>query len=78
MTTFWIYEPKVLIESENIKEIWPIKDETYENNLNAVTRLVILLTIVGYVLFRTNNVLFSGFIFLLLEPTVNATDSPPV
>jgi hypothetical protein len=65
MSTFWIYEPKILIESENIKEIWPIKDETYENNLNAVTRLVMLLTIVGYVLFRTNNVLFSGFISII-------------
>ena len=65
MSTFWIYEPKILIESENIKEIWPIKDETYENNLNAVTRLVMLLTIVGYVLFKTTNVLFSGFISII-------------
>jgi len=60
MTTFWIYEPKLLIDTENIKDIWPIKNETYEHNLNAVTRLVIALTIIGYVLSNKTNVLFSG------------------
>ena len=65
MTTFWIYEPKVLIDSEKIKEIWPTTNETYEDNLNAVTRLVILLTIVGYVLSNKTNILFSGFISII-------------
>jgi hypothetical protein len=65
MTTFWIYEPKVLIDSENIREIWPIKNETYEHNLNAVTRLIIVLTIVGFVLSNKTNVLFSGIISIM-------------
>lgn len=65
MTTFWIYEPKLLIDTENIKDIWPIKNETYEHNLNAVTRLVIALTIIGYVLSNKTNVLFSGIISIM-------------
>ena len=65
MTTFWIYEPKILIDPENIREVWPTKNDTYENNLNAVTRLVIVLTIVGYVLSNKTNILFSGIISIM-------------
>jgi len=65
MTTFWIYEPKILIDPENIRAVWPTKNDTYENNLNAVTRLVIVLTIVGYVLSNKTNILFSGIISIM-------------
>ena len=45
---FWIYEPLILFDKRDIKNIWPTKYMTQNEKLNSITRLVILLTILGY------------------------------
>ena len=42
---FWSNDPTVLFNKEYIFELWPTKDMCYEQKLNAITRLVILITI---------------------------------
>ena len=63
--TFWLNDPAVLMSSKYATEIWPSSGLDYVRNLNAVTRLVIILTILGYIATRTIKILVSAVITLI-------------
>ena len=44
---FWINDPNVLLKKDKITEIWPVKKMSFNEKLNAITRLVIMLTLIG-------------------------------
>lgn len=44
---FWMNDPNILLKKDKISEIWPVKRMTFNEKLNAITRLVIILTILG-------------------------------
>ena len=46
--TFWLNNPAILFDNNHITELWPSSNLDYISKLNAVTRLVILLTMVGF------------------------------
>jgi hypothetical protein len=60
-TTFWSNDPTILLNKDYIFELWPSSNMNYEQKLNAITRLVILLTILGYIFTMSNNIIFIGF-----------------
>jgi len=62
---FWGTNPNVLFQSEYILEFFPIEDMTYEQKLNALTRSIIVLTIIGFVLSRSFRLVFISAITLL-------------
>ena len=45
---FWADDPNILFK--NMHEIFPTKDMTFERKLNALTRIVILLSLLGLIL----------------------------
>lgn len=45
---FWTNDPNILFQPPYLFEFFPMEPMTYEQKLNAVTRTVILLTIVGF------------------------------
>ena len=47
-TPFWTNDPTILLNKENITEFWPLTSMCYEQKLNAISRLVIVMTIVGF------------------------------
>lgn len=57
---FWAYDPTILFNKEYISELWPTENMCYEQKLNAITRLIILLTILGYILTQSMRVLAVG------------------
>jgi len=59
-TTFWFNDPTVLLNKQNIFKVWPDASMKQEEKLNTITKLVILLTSLGYLLTNSNNILFSG------------------
>jgi hypothetical protein len=63
---FWSNEPTILFNKEYIFELWPTTEMCYEQKLNAITRLVILLTILGYILTMSLRVLGVGAFTLLI------------
>jgi hypothetical protein len=63
---FWSNQPTILFDKEYIFELWPTKEMCYEQKLNSITRLVILLTILGYILTRSLRILGVGIITLLI------------
>jgi hypothetical protein len=63
-TTFWLNNPTILFKSEYIKELYPINGMTSEQKLNAITRLIILLTILGYLVTQRIKIVITGVVTL--------------
>lgn len=47
---FWTNDPSILLNKKQIFELWPTNGMSYEQKMNAMTRLVVVLTILGYFL----------------------------
>lgn len=60
--SFWVNEPTILFNKKYIDQIWPYSYLTYEEKLNAVTRFVIIITILGYVLMNRFIIVVLGMI----------------
>ena len=60
MSSFWLNDPMALLRKEHIKEIWPKEKMSTNLKLNAVTRLVLLLSILGYVFGQNIRFLWVG------------------
>ena len=65
-TKFWTNDPTILFNKEYIFELWPTTDMCYEQKLNAITRLVILITILGYISTMSKRVLVVGILTLVV------------
>ena len=54
----------VLFNKDKIMEIWPLQNMTIEEKLNGITRLVLLLTILGYLITKNIKIIVTGAITL--------------
>ena len=66
MEEFWINNPKIIFKRSELTKIWPYEDMSFEEKLNAATRFILLITIVGYVLMNNYTILLLGLIMVLL------------
>lgn len=62
MTSFWLYNPSILVKKEYITKIFPEKNMNSNEKLNAITRLIIILTVLGYFITEKSNVFITGII----------------
>jgi len=60
-TQFWTNDFTILFNKESIFELWPTTNMSYNQKLNAISRLIILLTIVGFALTMSLKMLLVGF-----------------
>lgn len=65
-TPFWINDPLVLFKKDEMMDIWPAPLMSIEQKLNAISRIVILLSILGFLITKNINILFTGFITLAI------------
>jgi len=65
-TQFWINNPLVLLNREEMMDIWPAPFMSIEQKLNAISRIVILLSILGFLITKNVNILFTGLITLAI------------
>lgn len=63
---FWSNAPIVLFNKDYIFELWPTLNMCYEQKLNAISRLIIILTILGYILTMSLRILIIGFLTLVV------------
>ena len=63
-TSFWLNNPNILFKGDEISNIWPSDDMTFEAKLNAMSRLVIILTILGFIATRKTKIALSGIVTL--------------
>ena len=64
--TFWSNEPTILFNKDYILQLWPSPQFSYEENLNAISRVVILLTILGFIVTASKNMLVVGITTLFI------------
>lgn len=62
---FWLDDPLIIFKKERISEFWPDKQFSASRKLNAITRIIILLTILGYITSKSIKVIVTGAITLL-------------
>jgi hypothetical protein len=66
MNTFWLEDYTVLLNKNNIFELWPHNHYSLERKLNAISRIVIILTILGYYLTKSMNIVISSVVTLVI------------
>ena len=62
----WFDDPSILFNKDFIFELWPTMDMCYEQKINAITRLVILITILGYILTTSQRIVAVGVLTLVV------------
>lgn len=63
--SFWYNKPTELVNPQQISMVWPTPSMSYAEKLNAITRLVIILSIVGYLITKSYKIAFSGLITIV-------------
>ena len=59
---FWLNNPNILLNKEYITDVWPTENLDYPEKLNAITRLIILLSLIGYFLTKSIKIPISALI----------------
>lgn len=89
---FWIKEPTILFNQKYISQIWPYESLSYDEKLNASTRFVILITLLGYILINHIMIIVLGLIVVgsivilymynkkegMFNPYYKVTDQQPI
>jgi len=64
-TEFWLYNPLVLFNKNSLTELWPNNNMNLNEKLNSITRLVIVLSILGYLITNNVNMIITGILTIL-------------
>ena len=65
-TPFWSNDPTILFNKDNILQIWPTEQMIFEAKLNAISRLVIIMSLLGFIFTRNFNLIVIGIITLAI------------
>jgi len=65
-TPFWSNDPTIIFKQDNILQLWPTQQMSFEGKLNAISRIVILLSILGFLFTRSWNLIIIGIITLAI------------
>jgi hypothetical protein len=57
-TPFWLNEPTILFEKKHIMDIWPNPNMTNMEKLNAISRFVIIASLLGYLITLNIGIIF--------------------
>ena len=62
----WYEKPSLLFSINSITELYPKENMTHEQKINAITRLIMILTFIGFVFLNNTNILISGLIAIAI------------
>ena len=63
---FWIQDPTILLNKDYIFELWPTANMCFEEKLNAITRLILLMTVLGFLATTSLRILLVGIITIAI------------
>ena len=66
ISNFWIDNPNVLLNSKYITQIWPMASMSRVEKLNAITRLIIILMVLGYIFTRKITIIITGIVAIVV------------
>lgn len=62
--SFWIDDPTILLNSKYIFDVLPNEHQSNTQNLNALSRFVIWISLFGYIILKKKIILILGFVIL--------------
>ena len=65
-TPFWSNDPTIIFNKDSILQLWPTQQMIFEAKLNAISRLVICMSILGFIFTRNWKLLLIGTITLAI------------
>ena len=65
-TPFWSNDPTILFNKDNILQVWPTQQMIFEAKLNAISRIVIIMTLLGFIFTRNWNLIIIGIVTLAI------------
>ena len=65
-TPIWLNDPTIILKHEQLNQLWPTSKMTTEEKINSITRLIILLTFVGFLLTLSFKIFYISFIALAI------------
>ena len=71
-TPFWSNDPTILFNKESVLEFWPKQNMTFEAKLNAISRIVIVMSLLGFILTRNWNLIIIGIVTLAIIFTISS------
>ena len=71
MTNFWLENPNILLNKNYLTEIWPNNDFDLARKLNAITRIIVIMAILGYFLTKSIYIPVSAIVSLVVLVIIN-------
>jgi hypothetical protein len=65
-TPFWSNDPTILFNKSSMFQVWPSSSMTVEAKMNAISRLVIILSTLGFILTMKTHFLVIGAVTLAI------------
>ena len=65
-TPFWFNDPTIIFNKDSLFQLWPTSGLTFEAKLNAISRTVIVLSVLGFLFARKIHFLIIGTITLAI------------
>ena len=62
----WTKDPAILMNKKYIRQVWPTSTMSNTEKLNAITRVVVLLVILGYIVTRSIKYILAGVVTLVI------------
>jgi hypothetical protein len=69
-TPFWSNDPTILFNKDYILQLWPLQQMTVEAKLNSISRLVIILSLLGFIFTRNWNLIIIAILTLAIIFTI--------
>lgn len=63
---FWLNDPKILFHKDKLLEVWPYTQLSFNQKINATTRFVIYVSLIGYVFLNNYLILLLGVIIIFI------------
>ena len=74
-TSFWLDNPNVLLNKNQITEIWPQDNFSLDRKLNAITRLILILAILGFLFTKSRYIIVSAAVSIVVLVMIHKSKS---
>jgi hypothetical protein len=69
-TPFWVNQPTILFNKKYITHLFPSNDMTLEEKFNSITKFVLILTILGFIITQNFQLIFIGILTIAIVTAI--------
>tara|TARA_B100000941_G_scaffold162686_2_gene115817 strand:+ start:7542 stop:8153 length:612 start_codon:yes stop_codon:yes gene_type:complete len=63
---FWFQNPSILFRKDRLTQLWPYESMSYNEKMNATTRFILVISILGFMTLNNYLILLFGIVLVLL------------